>query len=186
MRRFAVLALAAVVLACASATAPANSGLVGEQTLAGQLDGSAVVAMSPAGYAVSAWTERAAGTVVVRVALRAPGGGWSAPQSLPASQTLNVELGVAADDAGDAAVTWWEEVGGRDVVAVSTRAAGGSFGQPELFGPPAFGPAVGIDAHGRVTLLSVTSSSLIVRDFQAGSPAATAVPQTLSAASCSI
>lgn len=187
--RLALCALiAALALPACAAPAAAAPGFVADETLSGADSSAQVVAMAPNGYAIAGWVERTSGAPVVRVAVRPPGGPWSAPQSLPVSLDSANGVSVAIASSGAAAVTW-EEVTSPSTfdVAVATRAAGAaSFGGPEVLrdGSQSFSPSVGIAADGTVTVLYTANPNVVVRDFPAGGSALAATLQPL-AASCS-
>jgi hypothetical protein len=180
----ALLAAAALLLAAARPAA-ARTGFVADETLA--QDGSSPrLAVAPNGYAALVWVQRAGTDNAVRVALRPPGGAWSAPALLRTDAQTKFEPTVAVDSAGDAAVSWSEILASGTVVAVASRPAGGAFGAPELLTDTrsTFGAAVGVDAAGQVTLLYSPGPAIAVRDFPAGDSALAATPTPLNASGC--
>ncbi|HET6448301.1 MAG TPA: PKD domain-containing protein, partial [Conexibacter sp.] len=192
MRRrsgFAVL-LASVALPCASGAASANSGLLPDEPVSAGPATAPSLAMAPNGYAAVAWVETLTGRLsAIGVATRPPGGTWSRPQLLDASDDQKFSVTVAVDASGAAVVAWTDVVSGESFVRVSSRAAGGGFTAPELLDDARSiaSPAVGIVPSGRVTLLYDPSPGVAVRDFQAGSSVLAARPQTVSSgmsASC--
>src|ERR1051325_9452237 len=127
--------LAVLLLTLLALTAPAGAatGFVADETLATATTGTADVAMAPNGYAIVAWVERPSSVQVVRVSVRPPGGAWSAPQTFAVSLDSALSVSVAIASSGAAAVTW-EEVTSSSTfdVAVTTRAAGGTFREPQI------------------------------------------------------
>ena len=149
-------------------------------------------AFAPNGFAAVAWIEQiAANEGVVNVALRPPGGDWSAPVRLttrsagdpPTGRSLS-GLHVAVNANGDTAAAW-EERGAPSTftVGVSSRPAGGEFRKPELFDPATTG-RVGVDASGTVTFAygvdTAMSDGQAVRTAPAGASLLGATPQPLS------
>lgn len=181
IRKFGSTVLAAAVALVCAAPAGAATGFLADETLSPAQASDPVVAMAPNGYAAAAWIEVLVGpSIAVEVAVRPPGGAWSAPQQLRLGPNPKSGLDLAVDASGDAAVTWLE----RDVlpsqfVVVATRPAGGSFGAAEALPPTGGAPSIGIDGGGRATLLYGAGSDVVVRDFQAGASALAARPQTL-------
>lgn len=180
--------LAVVMLLSCVAPAVAAPGFVAEETLSAADSSALDVAMAPNGYAIAGWVERTSGAPVVRVAVRPPGGPWSAPQSLPVGLDSADRVSVAIASSGAAAVTW-EEVTSPSTfdVAVATRPAGAaSFGAPEVLrdGSQSLSPSVGVAGDGTVTLLYTANPNVVLRDFPAGGSALAATLQSL-AASCS-
>src|SRR5437870_3014050 len=90
-----------IILTAAPAGASAAPGLAADETLTTAQGASPAVAFAPNGFAIAAWTE----TGNVGVALRPPGGPWSAPQEFTAGSNIEIPS-VAVDSGGDAAVTW--------------------------------------------------------------------------------
>jgi hypothetical protein len=191
----AVCLAALSALALLPATAAAATGLASEDHAfpAPPVDSTAVqAAFAPNGFAAVAWVEQiAANEGAVEVALRPPGGDWSAPTRLstrqnagdpPSGRTLD-QVQVAVDADGDAAVAWHEHKTGVDVVAVSSRAANGDFTRPETFNPGQ-SPRVGVDGSGLVTFFDSFDTAMtdrtLVRDTRAGGSFTGTFPVNLS------
>jgi hypothetical protein len=140
-------------------------------------------AFSPNGWGIVGWTEQVTATKwQLEVATRPPGGDWSEPTPLGATEDHNTTSPhVAINDSGAAAATWVAYVNGGgspNVLYVSTRPAGGSFTQPEsVSGQYSYG--VGIDGAGNVDLLyriegAGPDNGAYVKTVAAGSPFAPA------------
>jgi hypothetical protein len=79
------------------------------------------LAVDPQGDAVAAWTERSAGTEVLRAARRDAGDGtWSTPVDLSSVGTENKAAAVAIDPFGDAVAAWRHWDGANSIVDAST------------------------------------------------------------------
>jgi hypothetical protein len=177
-----VLTVAAVAGAAAPA-ALAGTGFEPAQTLtgAGPATGTVQTAMASNGYAIAVWVESlAGGESAVRVATRAPGGQWSAPQQLDAgaaTKAFITPISVAVNAAGDAAVAWDDTtISGMtqtDSVAVSTSAPGKPFTSPLIIAG-ASDPAVGIDAAGQVSMIDDEGFAETERDWAADGAAPSA------------
>jgi hypothetical protein len=151
-------------------------------------------AFAPNGFAAVAWVEQiAASESVVEVALRPPGGDWSAPTRLstrvnpgdpPSGRTLD-DVHVAVNAGGAAAVAWHEHKTGEDVAAVSSRPADGDFTRPEAFSPGEV-PRVGVSGAGLVTFFDSFDTAMtdrtLIRDTPAGGSVTGTFPVTLSSA----
>lgn len=155
LRRGVVAGLLVFGLSGASAHA---AGLTTEKAFPnGKSFVSVDAAFSPNGWGIVGWTEQVTDTTwQFEVATRPPGGDWSDPTPMGASDDHNTTSPyVAINDSGAAAATWVEYVNGGgspNVLYVSTRPAGGSFTQPEsVSGEYSYG--VGIDGAGNVDLL---------------------------------
>ena len=168
-------ALAAALL-CVVPSSAAASGLVAEDHVfpAPAVDATdADSTIAPNGFAATAWVETlSGGQSQVDVAVRPPGGDWSAAQQMGATTMSIGDLHVTINSSGGAAVAWQDTMPPSTfVAAISTRRAGGTFGIPETVSN-GNGPRVGIDASGNVTFL--TTSSLVgangefVREAPAG------------------
>jgi hypothetical protein len=176
----AAVAAAAVYFAAVSAGASAAPAFVGDETLASAQAGSSVVAFAPNGFAVAAWLETLPGSQEdVGLAVRPPGGQWSAAQQIGAGGTSRTAPSVAVDANGDAAVAWQDfNAGPPYSVLVSSRPANGAFRAAESVpsgSTPFVRPGVGVDAGGQVTLASHTGTAIATRTFAAGSSALAAV-----------
>ncbi|HEX7291923.1 MAG TPA: PKD domain-containing protein [Conexibacter sp.] len=187
IRRIGLAALLAfATLLVLTGAAAAATGFVVDETLTEADPSSPQLAVAPNGYAALAWVEGAGRENAVRVALRPPGGPWSAPQLLRTDAQSKFGPTVAVNAAGDAAVGWSEFLASSTAVAVATRSAGDAFGAPQLLTDTrtTFGAAVGVDAAGQVTLLYAPSPAVAVRDFPAGGSALAATPTPLNATGC--
>jgi PKD domain len=181
-------ALAAVLL-CVVPSSAAASGLAAEDHVfpAPAVDATdADSTIAPNGFAAAAWVETlSGGQSQVDVAVRPPGGDWSAPQPLGATTMSIGDLHVTINSSGGAAVAWEDTMPPSTfVAAISTRRAGGTFGMPETVSN-GDEPRVGIDASGNVTFLydivnSAASNGEFVREAPAGSSIMTGLPHTLS------
>jgi len=180
-------ALAVALMLALVAPAGAATGFVRDATLTSAGAGAFDIAMAPNGYAIVGWVEGASRAQVVRVAVRPPGGDWSAPESFPVSLDSSFSISVAIASSGAAAVAW-EEVTSPTTfdVGVASRAAGGAFTRAEVISDvrQILDPTVGIAANGTVTLLYGHNPDAVVRDFPAGSSVLAATEQPL-AANCS-
>lgn len=143
----------------------AGEGFGPTQTLAQA--GSANVAMNSSGRAVLIWQEGFS-SGKVKVAGRAPGGGFGAPTTLSgpgaAYPGAACDEGaprtpqVAMNDRGDAVAVWsyWNTGDCQTVTGgsfLSYRPAGGSFGEPEPIPAPADSLAVSLAPDGTATLV---------------------------------
>src|SRR3954469_1354887 len=137
------------------------------------------VAFSSDGWGIVGWSEQVTNTKwQFEVATRPPGGDWSDPIPMGASEDHNTTNPyVAINDSGAAAASWVEYVNGGgspNVLYVSTRPAGGSFTQPEsVSGQYPYG--VGIDGAANVDLLyriegAGPDNGAYVKTVAAGSP----------------
>src|SRR3954454_980718 len=183
-RAWLVAAVLALLCAVAPGGASAAPGFVGDEALASGAGNTPTVAFAPSGFAVAGWVEPLAGNQVdVAVAVRPPGGPWSAAQHLGNASTFISAPSVAVNAQGEAAVAWQDFSGpGPHTAVVSSRPANGTFRAAENLPDGSsipVSPAVGVDSRGEVTLLTNPSPSLQTRTFAAGSSALAASPATL-------
>ena len=119
----------------------------------GAIIGCPGVAADPDGAAVMAAPVKGG----LRVALRAPGGRWSAPVTLPSDAIIG-RVRAAVSSRGDAVLAWYEYHSRRVRIRAVLRPAGGAFGKVETLVPwgdfvrsPA-GVDVGMSADGEALL----------------------------------
>jgi len=114
------------------------------------------VAVDGQGNAIATWIQAdIEEPEVVRAATRAPGGAWSGAVTIAADAEGKVDLKVAANAAGDAAIAWNGYRSGKEVVKVALRPAGGAWGAPLTLTDPdgvAREPDVVVDEAGNVTV----------------------------------
>ncbi len=96
--------------------------------------GGVQVAVNRSGETIAAWTRRDGGSQTVQVAMRPPGGVFTAPQTIGTTLPCYV-LGilgatpkVAIGDQGDAVVVWPHPLSSTTVIQAAVRPAGGGFG----------------------------------------------------------
>jgi hypothetical protein len=113
-----------------------------------------VVASDANGAAILAASDRGR----LRVALREPAGGWSAPFTLVSREVGQAAVAISAR--GDAVVAWTEGVGLRENgrLRVARRPGGGAFGPPETLDPSVSSSVfesleAGIDASGEAIVM---------------------------------
>jgi hypothetical protein len=90
------------------------------------------VAVNSQGDVVLSWFRREGSVVQVQAAFRPAGGSFGPAQTIGTTQGcflcfLGPNSDAAIDDAGRAVVVWTTRIGSNNVVAVSTKAAGGNF-----------------------------------------------------------
>jgi hypothetical protein len=111
------------------------------------------LAVASSGAAVAAWTGSATGGIVVRAAVRPPGGTWGAATTLSSPFCTQGAPRVAVDAAGDAAVIWSQGAcGGSAAVMAAVLPAGGAWEAPQRLArssPPGV-PLIAIAGSGRV------------------------------------
>ena len=121
-----------------------------------------VLAVAPGGAAVVAWTELVRGTIRVRVVRRPAGAAVGPAGTALAGPAEDVPLAVAIDPAGTATLAWSRDgTGRRDVVEVSSAAAGARFGAPQRL------PA-GRDAQ-TLALAAAPDGGMLLADGESGS-----------------
>src|SRR4051812_26220057 len=103
------LLLAALVLGAAPTGASA-AGWLPAEALSGQSASAAASAIAPNGTPVIAWASSVS-PYPVYAAVRAPGGDFTPLTVASASNSSDGVRGVAIDDAGDIAVTWYSNGG---------------------------------------------------------------------------
>jgi len=124
------------------------------------------LAVAPDGTVIAAWiryTDASLTTSVAEVAVRPPGAGFGAAQTL-SSPTSTVDWAqVAVDESGDAIVVWDEVVGGFQIIRAALKAPGtGAFGAPQDVsgtGRDASSPAVAISNNTAIATWSRNDGS---------------------------
>jgi hypothetical protein len=147
---------AAVRPAGGSFSAPVSVSEPGESALEPQ------VALDQAGDAVVVWRGLSATRWIVRAAVRAAGGAFSAPVDVSPTDQDSQGPQVAMDQAGDAVVAW-ENVGGANrIVQAAVHSAAGAFSPPADLSAAdvsAFSPRVAMDQEGDAVAVFARSSS---------------------------
>jgi hypothetical protein len=126
------------------------------------------VAIDAAGETVVAWGRFGGATTPyrVQVAMRPPGGTFSAPADLSADGDFVDPPRLAMNQAGDAVLVWDRTSGGPYGVQAAVRPAGGSFSVPprNLSTPGQFSnaPQVAIDERGDAVVVWATNGSKVL------------------------
>jgi PKD domain len=167
--RIGLLAIVALLLSCASASAAPSWLTPTPLSMPGQNGTSAQVAVDARGDSVAVWQRPdGGGNNVVQAAVRPPGGGWqTTPTNLASCFFFATNPEVAVDLAGDAIAVWMcaTNVGAHIFVDAATRPAGGTWSQPVQLsdsstatGGDAKDPQVALDSDGDATVVWLQGS----------------------------
>ena len=130
----------------------------------------------------------------VDASIRAPGAGFSAPETLSPLPLVSGQSAdrprVGIDAAGDVRAVWEYFDGTDDLIETASRAPGGGFSAPKplsVDGEDAFGPDLAVDSSGATTVVwdQDKESNFTVRGAGAGAGAELGSPVNLSTASTS-
>ncbi len=115
----------------------------------------------PAGNVTVAWTYFDGENRVIQAATRAPGGGWTTPETIseasePEEPAGSLDLGV--DGAGNVIASWALSEGSEEprIVQVAVKSPGGSFSTPSDVSAPgqvALSPVLGVSPDGLATVV---------------------------------
>jgi hypothetical protein len=138
----------------------------------GEIAACPAVAAQPGGAGVLALIRPdGSGRTILGVALREPGGAWSAPATLAGANPID-DPAVAVSDRGDAVLVWAETSGPLESrtyrVRVTRRPAGGTFGAPQTLATikSSFNPRLlaGVSASGEAIVAwtgQITAGSVV-------------------------
>lgn len=131
----------------------------------------------------------------VDASIRAPGAGFSAPETLSPQPLVSGQSAarprVGIDAAGDVRAVWEYFDGTDDLIETASRAPGGSFSAPKALsvdGEDAFGPDLAVDAAGATTVIwdqYKEKSTFTIRGAAAAAGAELGSPVNLSTGSAS-
>jgi hypothetical protein len=136
-----------------SAARPAGGAWTAPHTLDAQVSGSSAldVVAGPDGTTTAAWIASVGANQAIRTATRAPGGAWSAPQSISDDVRSSEQIDLAAGPDGTVAAIWRRYDSSRWIVQARVRPAGGTWGPVadlSATGQDANGPRIALDGQG--------------------------------------